>query len=180
MSQLAVQIKEREFNENSRSIRKNGETPGIIYGEFLEKSIPIKVENSILNRLLKYNSKGSILKLNLNDSPKYCVVKEVQKDIITGKVIHVDFQYVKENEVIKMKIPVNFVGLDNLELKRLVLESFLNEIEMQGQVEEIPEYIEIDVSNYNYEDKIFVKDVKLPEGIRLLTEGETLLAVVNG
>ncbi|WP_027631740.1 50S ribosomal protein L25 [Clostridium hydrogeniformans] len=180
MSQLAVKINEREINENSKSIRRNGETPGIIYGEFLDKSIPIKVNNSVLNKLLRYNSKGSILKLDLNDAHKYCVVKEVQKDIITGKVIHVDFQYVKENEVIKMKIPVNFIGLENLELKRLVLESFLNEIEMQGQVEKIPEYIEIDVSKNNYDDKIFVKDIKLPEGVRLLTEGETLLAVVNG
>ncbi|MEA4826879.1 50S ribosomal protein L25 [Clostridium sp. JNZ J1-5] len=180
MSQVAIEVKEREAKENGRKLRRNGQVPGIIYGEFLDNPIPIKVENLTLSKLLKYNSKGSILKLKLNDDTRHCVVKDVQKNTIAGEIIHVDFQYVKESEVIKMNIPINYVGRENLELKKLVLETFLPELELQGAVEKIPEYIELNISQMNYEDKIFAKDVQLPEEVKLITDPDALLAVVNG
>ena len=180
MSQAAIEINERCLNESKKRLRREGQVPGIIYGEFLENTIPIKVDNSKLIKLLRYNSKGSILKLKLKDEVKLCVVKQVQKDTVTSEILHVDFQYVKKNEVIKMSIPVNYIGRENLESKRLILETFLQELEVQGAVEKIPEYIDLDVSNLNYEDKIFVKDIELPNEVKLLTEEENLLAVVNG
>ena len=180
MSQLAIEIKERVFNESVKKIRKNGEIPGVIYGEFMDNTLPIKVNSSKLKGLLKYNSKGSILSFKFKDEAKKCVVKQVQKDNLTGEILHVDFQYVKSNEVIKMSIPINYIGQENLESKKLFLETFLPELEVQGEVEKIPEYIEIDVSKKNYEDKIFSKDIELPEEIKLVTKPDILLALVNG
>lgn len=179
MSQLAIEIMEKGPSEKAKKLRKNGEIPGIIYGEFMKNSIPIKVDNLSLLKLLKYNSKGSIIKLKLNNEVKNCVVKQVQKDNLTGELIHVDFQYVNKNEVIKMKIPVDFEGMENLHIKKLTLETFLAEIEMQGDVEKIPEFIKIDVSQMNFGDKIYASDIALPEGIKLLTSPDILLAVVN-
>lgn len=180
MSQLAFEIKERKLSEKNKNLRRNGEIPGIIYGEFLKKAIPVKIEKSSLLQLLKSNSKGSILKLNLKDKTRNCVVKQIQKDNLTGEILHVDFQYVKENEVIKMKIPVSYEGMDKLLSRKLVLETYLSELEMQGNVEKIPEFIKIDVSNMDFDDKLSAGDIKLPEEIRLITEPDTLLAVVNG
>ena len=97
-----------------------------------------------------------------------------------GKIIHVDFQYVKANEVIKLKVPVTFEGQTALETNRLVLETFASEIEVQGAVEKLPEKIDIDVSDKKFEDKILAKDVTLPEGVHLVTAEDTLLAVVAG
>ncbi|WMJ79892.1 50S ribosomal protein L25 [Clostridium sp. MB40-C1] len=180
MSQTTINTMERTVSENNKRLRKSGQVPCIMYGEFLENSIPVKIQSSALIKLLRDNSKGSIIKLNVNNTIRNCVVKSVQKDTITGELLHVDFQCVNENEVIKMKIPVSFVGLNALQLKRLVLDTFLPEIEMQGNVEKIPEYIKIDVSQMNFEDKIFAKDIELPEEIKLITEPDELLAVVNG
>lgn len=179
MSQLAFEIKERCLSEKNKNLRKNGEIPGIIYGEFLKESIPVKMEKSNLLRLLKSNSKGSILKLNLKDKTRNCVVKHVQKDNTTGEILHVDFQYVKENEVIKMKIPVSYEGVAQLTSRKLVLQTYLSELEMQGDVEKIPEFIKVDVSQMNFDDKLSAGDIKLPEEIRLITEADTLLAVVS-
>lgn len=179
MEQLAFEIKERCLSEKNKNLRKNGEIPGIIYGEFLKESIPVKMEKSNLLRLLKSNSKGSILKLNLKDTTRNCVVKQVQKDNTTGEILHVDFQYVKENEVIKMKIPVSYEGLNQLTSRKLVLQTYLSELEMQGDVEKIPKFIRVDVSNMNFDDKLSAGDIKLPEEIRLITEPDTLIAVVS-
>lgn len=179
MSQVAIAINEREKSDTTNKIRRNGQVPCIMYGEHLEKAIPIKVDYNQLMKLLKENSKGSILKLQLNNEIRNCVIKEIQKDTVSGKIIHLDFQNVTRNEVIKMTIPVEFTGLNSLQSRKLILETFITEIEMQGKVEEIPENIVIDASTMNFDDKIFVHDIKLPEGIRLLSEPDALIAVVD-
>lgn len=179
MSQLAIAINEREKTDTNGRIRRNGQIPCIMYGESLEKPISIKVNYNQLMNLLKFNSKGSILKLKLHDEIKNCVIKEIQKDVVTGKIIHVDFQNVSRDEIIKMTIPLDFIGIDSLQSRRLIVETFVTEIDMQGKVQEIPETLKIDVSKNNVNDKLFVRDIKLPQGIRLLSDPNTLVAITN-
>lgn len=179
MSELAFKVEEKLANEKAKAIRRNGQTPGVIYGEFLDNPISIKIANTQLPKILKTHLTSSVVPLEVNNDVKNCVIKDIQKDMY-GKIIHVDFQYVKANEVIKLKVPVTFEGQGALETNRLVLETFASEIEVQGVVEKLPEKIDIDVSDKKFEDKILAKDVTLPEGVHLVTAEDTLLAVVAG
>ena len=179
MSELAFKVEEKLANEKAKVIRRNGQTPGVIYGEFLDNPISIKIANTQLPKILKTHLTSSVVPLEVNNDVKNCVIKDIQKDMY-GKIIHVDFQYVKANEVIKLKVPVTFEGQTALETNRLVLETFASEIEVQGVVEKLPEKIDIDVSDKKFEDKILAKDVTLPEGVHLVTAEDTLLAVVAG
>ena len=179
MSELAFKVEEKLANEKAKVIRRNGQTPGVIYGEFLDNPISIKIANTQLPKILKTHLTSSVVPLEVNNDVKNCVIKDIQKDVY-GKIIHVDFQYVKANEVIKLKVPVTFEGQGALETNRLVLETFASEIEVQGVVEKLPEKIDIDVSDKKFEDKILAKDVTLPEGVHLVTAEDTLLAVVAG
>lgn len=178
MSNLAFKVYDRNVKENQNKIRKTGQIPGIIYGEFLDKNIPVKMGNAELRRILSTNSSGSIIKVSLEDRVLNCVVKEVQKNE-RHEIIHVDFQYIKPNEVIKMRIPIKFIGQDLLESKRLTLETHNLYIDLQGNVEKIPESIELDASSMQLDDKIFIKDIIIPKEISILSEPETLLAVVS-
>lgn len=179
MSELAFKVEEKLANEKAKAIRRNGQTPGVIYGEFLDNPISIKIANTQLPKILKTHLTSSVVSLEVNNDVKNCVIKDIQKDMY-GKIIHVDFQYVKANEVIKLKVPVTFEGQSALETNKLVLETFASEIEVQGAVEKLPEKIDIDVSDKKFEDKILAKDVTLPEGVHLVTAEDTLLAVVAG
>lgn len=178
MSNVALKVYERPENIKGKQLRKNGDIPGIIYGEFLENSIPIKVNSKEIQQILRNNSSGSIIKVSFNDKNLNCVVKEVQKSL-TRDILHVDLQYTKPEEIIKMRIPITCIGQKNLEIKRLVLETHNLYLDLQGKVEDIPEHIEIDVSDMNFEDKIFAEDIKIPESVILLTNPKALLAVVN-
>ncbi|RDY24314.1 50S ribosomal protein L25 [Romboutsia maritimum] len=179
MSNVVFKVYDRNTKENLKKMRKSGQVPCIIYGEFLPESIPAKMQRSELIKMLNSNYSGSIITLNLNDKNFNCVIKEVQKNN-DNEIIHIDLQYVKANEVIKMSIPVRYFGQENLELQRLVLETFNPFIDLQGDVEEIPEYFEFDVSNMKFNDKLLVKDMDIPESVTLLSNPDTILAVVNG
>ncbi|VYU45603.1 50S ribosomal protein L25 [Clostridium tertium] len=178
MSNVALKVYNRNVKENQAKLRRKGEIPGIIYGEFLEENIPVKMCNAELRRMLGKNSSGSILEVSLEDKKINCVVKEVQKNE-RHEIIHVDFQYIKPNEVIKMRIPVKFIGQDILETKRLTLETHNLYIDLQGDVEKIPESIELDASNMQLDDKVFIEDIVIPKDITIISDPKTLLAVVS-
>lgn len=179
MSQLAIEIQERGLHESGKKVRKRGNVPGIIYGEFLKHNIPVKFNNKELYKLLKNTSTGEIVKLEFNHKITPCIIKQIQKDNITGKIIHVDFQYVKKNEVIKLSIPISYTGSDSLENRRLILVTLFSDIDVEAIVENLPDDIIIDVSNMNYEDKILAKDINLPNGVKLITDPETILAIIG-
>ena len=98
MSELAFKVEEKLVNEKAKAIRKKGQTPGVIYGEALENPISIKIANTQLPKIFKTHLTSSVVPLEVNNDVKNCVIKDIQKDMY-GKVIHVDFQYVKANDM---------------------------------------------------------------------------------
>lgn len=178
MSNIALNVMERNTEVNINGLRKSGQTPGIIYGEFLDNAIPIQINNAELKRMLRKNNNGSIIKVDFNNKKLSCVVKEVQKNQ-RQEILHVDLQYTKPNEVIKMRIPIKCVGQENLELQRLLLETYNLFLDLQGSVEDIPEFIEVNVAEMGFNDKLFAEDISIPENIAVLTDPKTLLAIVS-
>ena len=178
MSNSLFKVYDRKEIGNNKKLRSENKIPGIIYGEFLETPIPVAMDKIALTKMLRFNSSGSILKLSLNDSELNCVIKEVQKDHL-HEILHFDLQYIKPNEVIKMRIPVKIIGQESLEAKRLTLETHTLFIDLQGDVEKIPESIEINVSSMKANDKIFVENIDIPSEINVISDPKTLLAVTS-
>lgn len=178
MSNVAFKVYERNIKENTNKLRKTDQIPGIIYREFLDNTILIKISNAEFKKMVRENNSGSIIQIDLDGKNMNCVVKEIQGNH-RQEPLHIDLQYVKPNEVIKMRIPVKFIGQSNLESRKLLLETFNPFIDFQGDVEQIPESIEVNVANLKFEDKILVEDIDFPKEVTIVTDPKTLLAVVN-
>ena len=94
MKNSTFTVYKRDAKTNQKRLRKLGQTPGIIYGEFLKTSIPIQIPTKSLEKLLKTNNSGSIIEIDLEGKILNCVVKEVQKNSL-HEILHVDLQYTK-------------------------------------------------------------------------------------
>ena len=174
MQNLGFDISER--TEKGKKVRTKGEVPCVIYGESLDKSISCKIPRKEMLKLLS-SPKNSVLSLNLDGTIEKCVLKEVQRDTF-GEIIHLDFQYVRKGDTIKLKVPVSYTGQGFLESKGLLLESIVSEVQLQGHPEEIPENIKVDVSGLNYGDEIFAKDFSIPAVLKSDVSDDTLVARV--
>ena len=174
MQNLVFDISER--TEKGKKVRTKGEVPCVIYGESLDKSISCKITRKEMLKLLS-SPKNSVLSLNLDGTIEKCVLKEVQRDTF-GELIHLDFQYVRKGDTIKLKVPVSYTGQGFLESKGLLLESIVSEVQLQGHPEEIPENIKVDVSGLNYGDEIFAKDFSIPAVLKSDVSDDTLVARV--
>ena len=174
MESVVFNVSER--NEKGKKVRMHGEVPAILYGSHLDNTVSIKITRKDMYKLLTL-AKSSILSLNLNGHIENCVVKELQKDSF-GKVIHIDFQDIKKDEKIKMKIPVVFDGQSTLEGRQLLLEVLISEVELYGEADKLPENIKCNVGELNIGDKIFIKDLVIPEGMRLDVDENAIVATI--
>ena len=174
MESVVFNVSER--NEKGKKVRMHGEVPAVLYGSHLDNTVSIKITRKDMYKLLTL-AKSSILSLNLNGHIENCVVKELQKDSF-GKVIHIDFQDIKKDEKIKMKIPVVFDGQSTLEGRQLLLEVLISEVELYGEADKLPENVKCDVGELNIGDKIFIKDLVIPEGMRLDVDEDAIVATI--
>lgn len=176
MDNAILQVMER--TEKPQKVRKEGFTPGVIYGEGIEKGISIKFNMLKLKQLVKNNIKNAKLYVKSGENSKYCIIKDFQRNPITGNIIHVDFQAVSADEIIKLKVPVIYNGIASLELKKLALQINISELELEGCVKSLPESVHIDVSTKELSDKILLKDLDFESSIKIHADENEILAVV--
>ena len=174
MESIVLNVSER--NEKGKKVRMHGEVPAVLYGSHLDNTVSIKITRKDMYKLLTL-AKSSILSLKLNGHIENCVVKELQKDSF-GKVIHIDFQDIKKDEKINMKIPVVFDGQSTLEGRQLLLEVLISEVELYCEADKLPENIKCNVGELNIGDKIFIKDLVIPEGMRLDVDENAIVATI--
>ena len=175
MDNLVFNICER--SEKGSKVRKNGEIPCIVYGDNHHKSLAAKMTKKEMIILLRY-PKSSIVSLKLNGSLKKCIVKEMQQDPF-GKIIHIDFQSINKGDIVKLKIPVNFVGQEVLASKNLLLESFITDVELQGEADKFPENLLVDVSNLEEGNQIFIRDLAIPSEMVLESNRDLAMAKIS-
>jgi large subunit ribosomal protein L25 len=172
-------IQAEERVEKTSKLRKNGYVPGVIYGAGIEGTIHIKFNMLELQRLLTNSTVNSRLQVLFRGEEKLCVLKEIQVHPVTGNIIHVDLQVLNKNNQVRLKVPVIFNGRHSLEVKQLILQVMVNELEVQGMISSLPDYIHIDVSGRSVGERILAKEVKLVGDVKLMGEESEVLAVVS-
>ncbi len=166
-----------------KQMRKAGLIPGIIY-KGGEKGFPITLDSKELWKSLHTDAgEHAVVTLNIakgtDNISKTVIAKEVQHDPLTDKIVHIDFLEISLMEVIKVKIPVHVKGESPGVAEGGVVNQVLWEIEIECKAKDIPENIEVNISELNIGDAIHLKDVSLPAGVQALDDPEQLLVGVN-
>lgn len=175
---LGVEKRERLGKGGARSLRKSGIIPAILYKG--GNSLPIQISGKELSQFIsKTAGEQVIVNLQFPDGTKQAIVKDYQVDPVMGNLLHVDFQEVSATEAIRVTVHVVIKG-EAIGVKRDkgVLQYGLREIEIECLPDKIPGHIDVDVSNLALGQSIHVRDLKLPEGIKVLTDPNEVLATV--
>ena len=118
-----------------------------------------------------------IFEVNVEDKDQFVLVKEIQYHPVTDEIIHIDFQKVKEDEKISLEVTVRSSGeAQGVKLGGLLVQ-MLNSVNIKCRPAEIPEFLEIDVTDMEMNTNLFVKDITLPEDVEMLTADD--IAVVS-
>jgi large subunit ribosomal protein L25 len=179
---LTVQARETLGTRNTRRLRKQGLVPGVLYGR--GEPVAISIEERELRRALT-GAAGlhSILDVQIDGkgSTHASILKDYQVDKVRGGVVHVDLQEVRLDQTITASVSVHLTGGEDAPGVREggVLSQPLREIQVEALPLEIPEHIDLDVSNMATGDTLRIGDISVPEGVTLLDDPETVVATVT-
>jgi len=178
---LPAQKREKVGKEISKKLRKQGKIPAIIYGPGIDP-LPIAVNFNEFEKV--YNRyKGEtvlyLLEVSNGETQKYqCILKELQRDPVTDRFIHLDFYAVSTENVIEIEVPLEFVGRPVGLTKSGILEIFMHELTVECLPTAIPDKIVVDISHLDLGDSLHVRDIKVPEGVKIKDRPEETVCTV--
>ena len=168
----------RSPKEKPRALRRQGLVPGVVYGPHIQ-STPIAVEYKTLERLVAQITRSTRLELEYDGEKHFVFIKELQRDPITDRFLHVDFYAPEPGQIMSLDIPIRLVGTPEGVKAGGLLEHIHEEIPVEGPLEAIPPYLEVDISRLGLDEALLVKDLSLPEGLRvLLPEDEAIVTIL--
>tara|TARA_B100001079_G_scaffold134163_1_gene115009 strand:- start:7335 stop:8039 length:705 start_codon:yes stop_codon:yes gene_type:complete len=171
---LEVDIRKEQGTSAARRTRLESKVPAVVYHSGLE-AIPLSVDKIGLYKALKTGQ--MIFEINVDKKDQFVLVKEIQYHPVTDEIIHIDFQKVKEDEKISLEVAVRSVGESQGVKLGGILVQMLNNVTINCKPTEIPEFVEIDVTEMEMNTNLFVKDITLPEDVEMITADD--IAVVS-
>jgi len=154
----------------TRKLRKEGNIPAVLYGRGVE-SVPIKISAKEWDTLMRRVRKNVILTMELHGDigteNRPVMIKNIQPGFLGDDVCHIDFLQVSMERTIEIEIPIHLTGIAKGVINSGIVEQHLRSIMVECLPTQIPEQIEIDVTNLEIGDSIHISDISLA-GVKLL------------
>ncbi len=154
----------------ARRMRRTGRVPGVVYGAG-KSSQAIELDHNALARHLKLEAfHASILDISVEGAREKVLLRDVQMHPWRAEVLHVDFQRIAADRKIHMKVPLHFVNADTCPAVKEggVVGHVMNDIDVQCLPDDLPEFIEVDLSKLDLGQSIHVAELGVPGGVELV------------
>jgi len=180
MERIELKVEKRTIlGKKVKRLRRQGLIPAIIYGHKTEP-IPVQIEERELTRVLAQAGPNRLITLRLDGRPRLALAREIQRDVITDKLLHVDFYTVVMTEKLSAEVPLILVGESPaVERREGVLQHGIDTVEVECLPGDLIHSIEVDLSELKeLGQAIYVKDLKVPPSVEILTDGEEMVVKV--
>jgi len=175
---LEAQAREITTKHSLKDMRIKGMIPAVFYGRG-EKNISFSVNAKKFDEVLHAGGSNVLVNLQFGNESKTAIVKEIQRDVISRKPIHIDFRMISMKEKIEISVPVHINGIaPGVKLNGGVMEHLIREVKVSCLPTDIPQSIEIDVSKLEIGQTIAVKDLPQIKGVDIISSQDTVLVSI--
>ena len=159
------------WGKKVRFLRRQGLTPANLYGPKME-SIALQVETPVLERLIARVGKNAMITLRLDGKPRLAMIRDIQRDTLTGALLHVGFFQVEATHKVTVEIPLVFLGeAPAARSSRAMLIQNLTSLHVEGLPADLPRTIEVDLSVLNEMGQaIHVREMAIDDKLEVLTD----------
>lgn len=179
---LTAQVREKAGKGVARTLRRNNMVPAVLYSH--GKSMPIAMGNKDVTGVI--NTEGgehALISLKLDGSEdkgtRMALIKDYQVDPINGALIHVDLMEVAMNEKVKIPVTIQIVGSSIGVKEGGIFQYGLRQLEVECLPNQIPNSIEVDTTALKINESLHVRDLKIPDGVRILTDADATVASIQ-
>ena len=172
--EVVAQTRKLQGTGASRRLRRSGKVPGVLYGGS-KPAVTIELEhNALYYHLRDEKFHASILTLALDGAREQVLLRAVNMHPFKMQVQHIDFQRISADEKIHMKVPLHFVNAEKspaIKEQGGLITHVLSEMDIRCLPKDLPEFIEVDLSQLAIGHSIHVRDLALPEGVEVGAKG---------
>ena len=164
----------------ARKLRAAGKIPAVLYGQGVDTT-PLTVDSRELTHLL-HGSAGSnvLVDLVVDGEEHLAIPREIQRDHIHARFVHVDFLAVSRTQTITVSVPVHETGEAVGVKEGGVVEHHLREVQIECLPQDVPDELVIDISNVELGEMVHVSDLDVPSGVTILTNpDDAILSVIT-
>jgi large subunit ribosomal protein L25 len=176
---LSANSREGTGKGAARTLRSQGQVPAVIYGHGRDPQ-PLALNARDLDKMLSHiQAESTVIEVTVGGQTAKTLIREIQRHPIKRQILHVDFQALVAGEKVTVRIPIVLIGVpEGVRLGGGVMDQTLRELEIEVDPSNIPDHVELDVTNMVIGDSKHVSDLSLPPGVEVLDDPETSVAVV--
>ena len=175
MSSQPIVIKALSREQTSKGAlyraRKTGVIPGVIYSKAGGFSITIPRAN-----LPKEHTRAALVTIDVDGKSRLALMREVQINPLNDAPIHIDFQEVSLDQMVSVRIPLQFTGLTRDQEKEGSFKTLLRSVEVRAPAGKLPLALDVPVGHLKIDESAHLKDIQLPEGVILRAKRNLALA----
>src|SRR5690349_5684669 len=168
--ELAAEFRDGQGKGASRRLRHAGRVPAILYGGHVEPRAITLDHQKLMTLIDNEKFYSSIINLVVGDKKQAAIVKDLQMHPARNAIVHVDMQRVSENEKIRIHIPIHFKGeaaSPGVKTEGGVVSHRIADVEISCLPKDLPEFIELDLSQMNMNESKHLSDLPLPAGVTI-------------
>ncbi|QGU94982.1 50S ribosomal protein L25 [Clostridium bovifaecis] len=178
MEILRCEKRVKDSLHSAKRERRKGLVPGILYGSEIGNML-FEIGELELNKEISRLGEHGAVNLEINNESHKALIKEIQKDPVTQKIVHIDLQEINENKIIQTEVPLIFSGEISSSNGGGIVQKEKNNIRVQGKYNKIPKSITVDVSNMRIGDVYRISDLEISNEISFIEDPSTVVAVVS-
>lgn len=177
-----LKVKSRDtLGKKVRFLRRQGLTPANLYGPKTE-SIPLQVETSLLKRLIATVGRNALITLKVDGAkePRLAMIRDIQRDPLTGALLHVGFFQIEVTHKVRAEIPLIFLGeAPAAKSPRAMVIQNLTSLQVEGLPTDLPRRIEVDLSLLEEMNQaIHVREIPMDDRLEVLTDPDEVVVHV--
>jgi large subunit ribosomal protein L25 len=172
---LEAEVRETGSKKASKLVRNSGKIPGVYYSKH-DTPIHLAVSEKAINPLV-YTAETHLVSLKVDGKEFDCVIKDIQFDPITDKVVHFDLIGLTSGETFQLEVPVQLHGTPVGIKEGGIIQHLIHKLEIECLPKDIPQRIDVDITELRIGDAIHVKDLTL-ENITLLNPEDSVIVSV--
>jgi len=176
---LSARIR-KTLGKKVKILRKKGRLPAVIYGPEI-KTAPLEIDEKQFEKVYKEAGESSLISLEIKDKKALVLIHDVKRHPLTEKPIHVDFYQPRLEEEVEATVPIIFEG-ETPAIKNLggTLVKNISEVEVKALPQNLPHEIRINIQDLKtFEDKILIKDLVIPEGVKILKDPQEIVVSIS-
>jgi large subunit ribosomal protein L25 len=169
--EIEAQVRHDAGKGASRRLRREGKLPAILYGGGKPPQNLMLAHDPVMHSLEHEAFYSHILNVKVDGKVERAVLKDLQRHPCKRIILHMDLQRVSEDEKLRMRVPLHFIGEDKapgIKQGGGIVSHLLTEVEISCLPKNLPEYLEVDVSKLNVNETLHMSDIRRPEGVELI------------